>query len=160
MVKTKGTNWSARIVNATPAQLVLIIYELIFEAIDNATEQLASRDIAGYEKTMERARKLLMELTHDLELDGSLEYDFLSLYLFVNKLFIQSYFKKSAEPLKEAKGILNKLYDGLCEAENMLPKEQKQAIVQNAQQVYAGLTYGRGTLNESMVHDENRGFKA
>jgi flagellar protein FliS len=160
MVKSERTNWSARIVNATPAQLVLIIYELIFEAIDIATEQLASKDMAGFEKTMERARKLLMELTHDIELNGTLEYDFLSLYLFVNKLFIQSYFKKSAEPLKQAKVILNKLYDGLCEAESMIPKEQKQTVVQNAQQVYAGLTYGRGTLNESMIHDENRGFKA
>ena len=28
----------------------------------------------------------------------------------------------------------------------------------NAQEVYAGLTYGRGTLNESTSIDANRGF--
>lgn len=160
MIKTENTNWSAKIVNATPAQLVLIIYELIFEAIDTAKEQLVNKDRTGFEKTMERARKLLMELTHDVQLKTTLDYDFLSLYLFVNKLFIQSYFKKSAEPLEQAKGILDKLYIGLCEAEKLIPKEEKQSVVQNAQQVYAGLTYGRGTLNESIQHDQNRGFKA
>lgn len=159
MIKKEKINWSARIVNATPAQLVLIIYELIFEAIDNAEQQLKDNDMIGYEKTMERARKLVMELSHDLNLETSLEYDFLSLYLFINKLFIKSYFKKSAEPLHNARNILQKLYLGLEEAEKMLPKEEAP-IIQNAQQLYAGLTYGRGILNESMIQDKNRGFKA
>lgn len=152
------TNWSARIVNATPAQLVLIIYELIFEAIDEAIEQLDKKEYNAYEKTMERARGLLKELTHDLNLKTTLEYDFLSLYLFVNKLFIQSYFKRSTEQLYQAKKILNTLYIGLCEAEKQIPKEEK--VVKNAQQIYAGMTYGKGDLNESIIEDSNRGFKA
>lgn len=158
MVRQEKTNWSARIVNATPAQLVLIIYELIFEAIDMATIELETKDITAYEITMERARKLLTELTHDLNLNSTLEYDFLSLYIFVNKLFIQSYFKHSIEPLNQAKEVLSKLYNGLKEVEKQIPKEEK--VVTNAQQIYAGLTYGRGSLNESIIQDKNRGFTA
>lgn len=158
MIKEEKTNWSARIVNATPAQLVLIIYELIFEAIDTAVIELESKNITAYEITMERIRKLLGELTHDLNLNTSLEYDFLSLYLFVNKLFIKSYFKRNIEPLQQAKEILNRLYIGLKEVEVQIPKEEK--VVSNAQQIYAGLTYGRGSLNESVTQDKNRGFTA
>ncbi len=160
MVKNEKINWSARIVNATPAQLVLIIYELIFEAIDTAENQLKEKNISDFENTMERCRKLLMELSYDLELSTTLEYDYLSLYLFVNKLFIQSYFQKKPEPLHEAKKILTSLYEGLVETEKLVPKEETEKVIQNAQQVYAGLTYGRGTLNESMTQDKNRGFKA
>lgn len=158
MIKNEKTNWSARIVNATPAQLVLIIYELIFEAIDNAVSELNDKDFISYEKTMERARELLKQLSYDLELTDQIEYDFLSLYMYVNKLFIQSYFRRSPEPLHEAKKILNNLYIGLCEAEKQIPKEEK--VVKNAQQIYAGMTYGKGTLNESIIENTNRGFKA
>lgn len=158
MIKKEKTNWSARIVNATPSQLVLIIYELIFEAIDTAIIELENKNITAYEITMERLKKLLAELTHDLNLNTPLEYDFLSLYIFVNKLFIKSYFKRSIEPLQQAKEILNKLYIGLKEVELQIPKEEK--VVSNAQQIYAGLTYGKGSLNESVTQDKNRGFTA
>ena len=32
------------------------------------------------------------------------------------------------------------------------------AVMGNAQEVYAGLTYGKGTLNESTISQSNRGF--
>lgn len=154
-------NWTARIVNANSAQLVLIIYELIFEAIDTAKQQLADNHKDEFRKTIERAKKLLMELVHDINFNNGLEYDIASLYLYVNKLFIQSYFKAEDKQLDEAKKILKKIYDGFTEAEKMLPKEEKeQKVVQNAQQIYAGMTYGRGILNESINIDRNRGFKA
>ncbi len=154
-------NWTARIVNASSAELVLIIYELLFEAIDTAKEQLKNGKKDEFRKTLERAKKLLMELVHDINYSSTLEYDVASLYLYVNKLFIQSYFKASAEQLDQAKNILKKMYDGLVEAEKLLPKEEKaQKVISNAQQIYAGMTYGRGVLNEAVDIDRNRGFKA
>lgn len=158
MENKERVNWSARIVNATPAQLVLIIYELIFEALDEAIKCLGDKDFSGFENSLDRARKLIMELTHDLKMKSALEYDFLSLYLFVNKLIIQGYYRRDEQKLIEAKKILTTLYNGLCEAEKKVPKEE--SVIKNAQQIYAGLTYGKGTLNESMSVDVNRGFKA
>lgn len=32
--------------------------------------------------------------------------------------------------------------------------------MKNGQQVYAGLTYGKGTLNETVYQENTRGFKA
>jgi flagellar protein FliS len=31
-------------------------------------------------------------------------------------------------------------------------------VMDNSQSVYAGLTYGRGSLNENLVGNANRGF--
>lgn len=152
------TNWSAKIVNATPAQLVLIIYEIIFESIDESIENLNQKDFKKFEHSLERARNLLGELIHDLKMQSDIEYDFLSLYMFINKLLIQGYCKRDEELLNRAKKILTNLYDGLKETEKQVPKDEK--VIRNAQQVYAGLTYGRGILNESINQDLNRGFKA
>ena len=33
-------------------------------------------------------------------------------------------------------------------------------LMQNVQKVYAGMTYGRSTLNENLMNDNNRGFLA
>ena len=39
--------------------------------------------------------------------------------------------------------------------------DTSEPVMKNTHQVYAGLTYGKGTLNESMLGDTyNRGFKA
>lgn len=158
MESNEKVNWSARIVNATPAQLVLVIYELIFESIDEAIEHLKNKELSDFEKSLDRTRKLIMELTHDLKMQSAIEYDFLSLYLFTNKLLIQGYCRRDEQKLLEAKKILTTLYKGLCEAEKKVPKEE--SVMKNAQQVYAGFTYGKGTLNETISIDSNRGFKA
>lgn len=158
MENNEKVNWSARIVNATPAQLVLIIYELIFESIDEAIEHLKNKELTDFEKSLDKTRKLIMELTHDLKMQSAIEYDFLSLYLFVNKLLIQGYCRRDEQKLLEAKKILTTLYKGLCEAEKKVPREE--SVMKNAQQVYAGFTYGKGTLNETISIDSNRGFKA
>ena len=58
-----------------------------------------------------------------------------------------------------ARGLLTELMGGLglsCD------QDHSQAVMQNAQPIYAGLTYGRTSLNENIGVDVsvNRGFQA
>ena len=38
--------------------------------------------------------------------------------------------------------------------------DKSAPLMDNAQKVYAGMTYGRGRLTESFINDDNRGFLA
>ena len=51
--------------------------------------------------------------------------------------------------------MLNKLQKSF---EELSKTDTSGKAFKNAQEVYAGLTYGRGTLNESTSIDANRGF--
>ena len=51
----------------------------------------------------------------------------------------------------------------LKEAFEQVAKEDKSAsVMENSQQIYAGLTYGRSSLNEVLLtgNESNRGFRA
>jgi flagellar protein FliS len=68
-----------------------------------------------------------------------------------------------------AKAIYQNRLDGICEAEKILKNlyvgfteaaksDTSAPLMQNVQKVYAGMTYGRSSLNENLMNDNNRGF--
>jgi len=151
-------NRTAQIVNATPGQLIVITYELIIETLEEAQKQLAVKDEKKFKRTIDKAQKLLRELMESLDLSYSISLDLMGLYLYINKMIIKSYITLKEEPLEEAKKLLNTLLIGWKEA--VASEEVAGPVIENAQQIYAGLTYGKGSLNEAIVEDTNRGFKA
>ncbi|WP_058486681.1 flagellar export chaperone FliS [Defluviitalea phaphyphila] len=151
-------NRTAQIVNATPGQLIVITYELIIEAINEAEKKIPVTDEKDFKRSIEKAQNLLRELMESLDLSYEISYDLMSLYLYINKLIINSYITKKKEPLEEAKKLLNILLVGWKEV--VSKEEQKTPVMENTQKIYAGLTYGKGNLNESVIEENNRGFKA
>ena len=57
--------------------------------------------------------------------------------------------------IDEAEKILKRLYTSFCE---VAKSDTSGPLMRNTQQVYAGMTYGRTTLNESYMEDSHRGF--
>ncbi len=60
------------------------------------------------------------------------------------------------EPLEEAVTIIRILLDGWKQVES----DEQEPVIANGQKVYAGLTYGKAALNESVDSKPNRGYKA
>jgi flagellar protein FliS len=83
----------------------------------------------------------------------------MSLYIYVNKLLINASFHKCTEELNTAKSILTKLLIGF---QGVSKEDVTGPVMQNSQQLYAGFTYGKGTLNEVYIdsREQNRGYKA
>lgn len=151
-------NRTAQIANASPGQLVVITYELILEALQEAQDQVPVKDEKKFKRTIDRAQKLLKELMVSLDLSYEISYDLMSLYSYINKTIIKGYVSQKKEPLMEANKLLNTLLEGWKQA--VAAEGDNAPVIENAQQIYAGLTYGKGNLNESVIEDANRGFKA
>ena len=88
-----------------------------------------------------------------------ISYDLLSLYLYTSKQIIRAIVKQNPLTLQSAKVILKKLLTGF---EGVSKLDTSGPMMRNTQQLYAGLTYGKGTLNETYVDPGNksRGFIA
>ncbi|PKM69079.1 MAG: hypothetical protein CVU95_00395 [Firmicutes bacterium HGW-Firmicutes-2] len=150
--------FQTRIVNANQNDLVVINYEMLITEMDEAIEKFDQDDEKGFTNSMNRATRLLRELSDNLDFQYDISRDLMSLYIFVNKRFIEASIKNSVQPLESAKDVLNMLLLGWQQAAK---EEQKTApLIQNGQQVYAGLTYGKNKLNESVYTENSRGFKA
>ena len=108
---------------------------------------------------MTHANRFLNELMESLDFSFGISYQLMSLYIYVNKMLARARVSRNPESLKDVEMVIGKLrmgFDGIKDQDN------KGAVMQNVQQVYAGLTYGKGKLNESYynLQDYNRGFKA
>lgn len=151
-------NLTARVVNATPTQLVTISYEWILGELKQSKEYLGEKNEKAFTRSMEKAQSVLRDLMDSLDMSYEISLDLMSLYLYINKSMIQAVMQKSAASIEQAEKLLNTLLVGW---EEVASSDTKGApVMHNAQQVYAGLTYGKGTLNESVMGDKNRGFKA
>jgi flagellar protein FliS len=88
-----------------------------------------------------------------LDYHYKISYDLISLYLYVNKRIITAIIKRNPISLDSAESVLNKLlvgFEGVSRADTSGP------MMRNTQQLYAGLTYGKGKLNETYINPDNR----
>ena len=157
MTKEALQGYTARITQASRSDLIVIIYEIIISSTKEAIEARSKKDMVNFDKELKQAQTLLRELMVALDYSYQLSYDLLSLYIYVNKQFITAIIKKEPDTLDSAISVLEKLLIGF---QAVSKEDSSGPMMYNTQQLYAGLTYGKGTLNETYIdpEDRNRGF--
>lgn len=158
-VKSKlAKKYTSRIVEASPTELVVIIYELIIKEIELAKEEYEAGNQKGFINSLKRGQLFLAHLMESLDYQYKMSYDLLNLYLYINRNFVNAICKLDPNELKNSKTIIDKLKVGF---ESIKDEDKSGPVMKNAQQVYAGLTYDKGKLNEVNVdpNDFNRGYK-
>ncbi len=159
MKKEAVQAFAARATQASRSELVVILYEMILAEIAEAKEAYEKGDLATFDKELKRAQKYMNELMVPLDFHYAITYDLMSLYLFVNKRIVTAVIKRNPISLDSAEAILRKLLLGF---EGVSKEDKSGPMMRNTQQLYAGLTYGKGKLNETYIDPSNgnRGFIA
>lgn len=149
--------YSKRIAQANRSELVVITYEIIIENIKIAQENVA--DKVEFVGALDKAQSFLKELMVSLDFEYKVSYELMSLYIFVNKMLIEAKQKNSADNLPRVEKMMEDLLSSFREVSK---QDTSAPLMQNAQKVYAGLTYGRNDVNETAFvgNEENRGFRA
>lgn len=157
MTKEALQGYTARITQASRSELIVIIYEIIISSTKEAIEAYGKGNMISFDKELKQAQTLLRELMVALDYSYQLSFDLLSLYIFVNKQFISALIKKKPDTLDSAISILDKLLIGF---QAVSREDSSGPMMYNTQQLYAGLTYGKQTLNETYIDpdERNRGF--
>lgn len=157
MKKESVQAYGKRISQANRSELVVITYEIIIEHIKNAQESIGNREM--FVNDLEQAQAFLKELMVSLDFQYGISRNLLSLYIFINKQLIKAKQDNSCEVLPKVQGMLEELLKSFQEVSK---QDQSEPLMQNTQKVYAGLTYGRGDVNETAYAsgEENRGFRA
>lgn len=151
--------YTGRIVQASATELIVIIYELIIKEIELAKEEFEDGNQEGFVRSLKSGQLFISHLMESLDYQYKMSYDLLGLYLYVNRNIVNAICKLNPKELKNSESIINKLKFGF---EAIKDEDKSGPVMANAQQVYAGLTYGKGKLNEVNVDpkDFNRGYKA
>lgn len=139
------------VANATRGELLCITYEILLENI-----KLAQLEVGEKRKDkLKKGVEVIQLLTEDLDFEIALSKELFSLYVYVQGLLVKD---KSEEEIDRAYSIIDRIYQSFLE----ISKNEMSSgpSMQNAEVVYAGMTYGRDDLNEISLKDVTRGFKA
>ncbi|HKL79234.1 MAG TPA: flagellar export chaperone FliS [Mobilitalea sp.] len=146
-------DFSTRVSQASKSELIVILYEMTLAEIEEAKIAYKTEDFKLFDRNLKKAQRYVNELIAVLNYRYPLSYDLLSLYLYTNKRIITAIIKKNPLSLDSAEVVLKKLLAGF---EGVSKQDNSGPVMQNSQQLYAGLTYGRGKLNETYLDPDNR----
>lgn len=161
-VNKDGSYLSSRVLNATPLQLVAIVYEGMFDAIEKACLELEEGNVAEYGYEADRAVALLNELLDTLDFSVGMSEDLGAIYIFCRNLMLKAKVTRNAALWKQAEDILKPLYEGFSEIAGLEAAAMQDGTtpMNRVQGIVSGLTYGKGKLNEYVEKGESSGLKA
>lgn len=159
MENAKLSEYTARITQANKSELVVVVYDIILDSLKDGIEAYNCDNKEKFVDRVKYSQKFLLELMDTLDHKYEVSKELFRLYVYVNKQLIEACIKMDVTLLDSAVDVLEKLKTGFV---GVADQDKSEPVMQNVQPIYAGLTYGKGTLNEISygVDVTTRGFKA
>lgn len=149
-------DFTRRLSQCNAGGMIVIMYDILFAYLDDAKNAHAEGLHEDFKCAVRKAQKVLDELTKSLDFSYELSKNLYSLYVFCKNELAKTLYQNRLDGVSEAEKILRRLYGSFVEVAR---QDTSGPMMCNTQQVYAGMTYGRGKLNESyMDQDGQRGF--
>lgn len=154
----KKKEFTLRITQANRTELIVILYDMILAYIEDA-EALEEKGMhTEFIKEIKNAENCVNELISSLDFQYNISFELLALYGYLNRVFQQMLIRRNPEQLESAVLVVKKLRASF---QQIAEQDHSEPLMKNTQTVYAGLTYGRGSLNENFQDSgSSRGFLA
>lgn len=150
--------FTRRIAQANPISMITILYDMTLAYLEDAEAAFVKNEEKSFVQEIHHAQDCLMELLSSLDIKYEPAAALRELYLYMHRELAGAVISSSDAPLLQPKSILTRLRDAYLELEKTGSFEP---VMDNTQQIYAGLTYGKNSLVESLAKPvNNRGFLA
>lgn len=149
--------YSYRISQASPTELIVIMYDMAIEYLKDA-KAVINRDEAEYKQCIKYAKRVVDRLSVSLDMQYDISKELLRLYVAMSRFLIKASSSKEENLIDTVINMLTKLRGSFYE---LSLTDTSGPMMKNTQQVYAGLTYSSvGSSNEySNDPVSNRGYK-
>ncbi|MDD7350179.1 MAG: flagellar protein FliS [Clostridiales bacterium] len=157
--KEKLNAYAARVSQANRSELVVIIFEAFIDSVKEGDARMREGDMPACRLEMERARGFLTELMGSLDFQYEISYYLRRLYVYAYHEICQGMALRDSERFSHANQVMEALLPAFRQ---VAEQDNSETVMKNVQQIYAGLTYGRGSLHETIGVDigKERGFEA
>ena len=156
MTKEMRQIYTERITSANRSELIVVLYDIYAEYLSDALKALNSGDLETFRSSVRKAEEVLMHLKSDLDFTYEISSELYAIYDYCHRLLSESLYKKDQKILFEAKKIMNNLKGAF---EDIAKADTSKPIMQNAEKVVYGMTYGRSDVNSTLLKTGgSRGF--
>ncbi|MGN0413829.1 MAG: flagellar protein FliS [Lachnospiraceae bacterium] len=149
--------FTLRITQANPISMITILYEITLTYLEEAAEAKQSDDREKFVLAIHHGQDCIRELQSSLNLSYEPAPALYRLYIQMHRKLAQAITGFSLNACEKVQSQLEQLRDAYIQLEKT---GSWDSVMVNTQQVYAGLTYGRTSLVESLEQGDNRGFLA
>ena len=156
MKKEKKQEFTLRISQANKTQMIVILYDMVLVYLEDALEAHNHGNIKEYQWNINHAKDCIDELLNSLCMEYELAGILKSLYYFYKRQLTTAAILNKINlvvPVMEMIQELKESYEKISKEDTSAP------IMENAQTIYTGLTYGKDSLNLDLSdHSFKRGF--
>lgn len=156
MNKDRIQEYTLKITQASRTELIVVLYDLAMEYLDDSIKAYDNDEHELFRENSNNAMNVVRDLIGALDFQYELAMPLYRIYEFVNKEISLSVIKNNTQGILDSKRLLSSLKESF---ESVSKQDSTGPVMGNTQSVYAGLTYGKGVLNESISTDNNRGYK-
>ena len=157
MTDEQVKEYTRRISQANASGLVEIIYELLLDTLQEAVNAKENGEEYLCLEYIKKAQRYVEELIHGLNLQEPIAGQIAKRYIFLHKQLLQAARTPDTEILKEVKKEIEYMQPHFI---RIAGEDKDEPLMQHTQKVYAGLTYGRKSLNEMSIDPcNNRGYQ-
>lgn len=157
MTKELKQEFTLKISQANKTELVVILYEMLLAYLEDAKAAHKAQDQEGFRKGIKQAKSCLHELMSSLHFEYELAGNLSQLYGYADRMMTRADVTNSVEHLADVEKMITKLHDAY---QTVSEQDTSEPVMSNAQTVYAGLTYGKNQLTESLADQgSSRGFR-
>jgi len=149
--KTDG-GVTARVMTASPIELILMMYEQLFGLIPEIKRSIGRNSAAAAEPDAERAQAIVEELINSLDFSVGISADLGAIYFYVRNLILEANIKFDAAIWDRVEALMRPLYEGFREAARQAEPAPMPEIGGADPSILAGFTYGQGNLKEIVVN--------
>lgn len=150
--------FTLRISQANKSQMVVIIYEILLEHLQDAQAAVLAGDKGSKRESINKIRGCINELVGSLHYEYEPAGELLELYVYCSKELVNADLHDSEASLQHIEQVITSLKEAYAV---VAEQDNSPAVMGNTQAVYAGLTYGKNTLTENVSDPSgNRGFLA
>lgn len=149
--------FTRRLSQCNSGEMIVIMYDIVFAYMDEAKAAHANGSYEEYKSAVKKAQGAIDTLCGALNFKYDIAKNLHKLYIYSKNCLAKAIYQNRLEGIEEAEKILKRLYSSFCEAAK---SDTSGPLMRNTQRVYAGMTYGRTSLNENYFEDNHRGFFA
>lgn len=158
MTQEKKQEYTLRITQANKTQMITILYEMVIDYISEARDLIARGQKEEASVKLGYAQNCIDELIRSVNLSMELGRMLHKIYIFSKKELTIAGVNYSQSRIKRVEKNFRSLHTAYKELESY---DKSGPTMGNTQSVYAGLTYGKYSLNEDVAASSyNRGLMA
>ncbi len=156
MTSEEIKDYTLRISQANVSGLADILVDLSIDNIASSVEAIKNDDRASFVLHSKKAERCISELIHSLELEEPGAKAMAGYLIEAHKSVLNGRLRLDESLILHAGDIMRALKPTFI---RLKAEDNDPSVMNNVEQVYAGLTYGKGGLNETSVGvSSNRGF--